>query len=398
MKHSTAHEVTRELSAGECNAFLALGKSACIGLIQNALALAALPVHSTVQNRATANQATIHRGWDIHEPTRAAYCSVSTMEASLADFGGFFHLDSPEEYNAFAETLSPHFIARKHLFTVQEARESIGLSASIAWYAHRVMPLVASRDLCVLEYRTAVEIHDDIRGHRKGWVRCLHSVEIDDCPPLRGYRRSRLSRSGHLVLETDMPGIVEVFSVVIPEYGGRLLSCMATKLTHRHLSHALKIEEYIAKTGLIPWLDDTDGPDIVRLSEFTQKCSRCDRSFSWRRRRRECRVCYKTICKKCATQWKVPLGPNQALTDVFVCPPCLCPKDIRPRASGRTMMLSCTDAQRERLRQLAAQESPTPEKHTLQTEDLEQLIQTTNELVNLVHELTQTFDVVRSIQ
>ena len=60
------------------------------------------------------------------------------------------------------------------------------------------------------------------------------------------------------------------------------------------------------------------------------------------------------------------------------------------------MMLALSDSQRERLRRLAAQENATARKVTLRTEDFEQLVQTTNELVQLVRELTQSFDSVRS--
>ncbi|KAF0738482.1 hypothetical protein Ae201684P_019558 [Aphanomyces euteiches] len=393
MKPPTPHKTPpRTLSPDECDAFLALGKEACLGLIENALALAALPVHSKIQNPATASHATVHHGWDIHEPNLAAYCATSTMEASIADLCDFFQLDSLDHTNAYATTASPHLKSRQHLFTVQDCREFTGLSASIVWCAQRVMPLVASRDFCFLEYQTAVDIQDDVRGHRKGWIRCLHSVDIADCPPLPGYHRARLSRSGYLVLETETPGLVEVLSVVVPDYGARLPSWIVAMLVQRQLAHALKIEEFMAKERLVPWLEDTDTTDIVRLSEFTQSCARCDQPFSWRRRRRQCRICFKTICKACGTQWKVPSGPLHASNTMFVCTHCLCPKDSLPRASRTTMMLSCSDTQRDRLRQLAKTLDGLTPRRQLQSQEMAQLIQTTNELVHLVHDLRESID------
>ncbi|KAF0714793.1 hypothetical protein As57867_003669, partial [Aphanomyces stellatus] len=184
----------------------------------------------------------------------------------------------------------------------------------------------------------SMQARDRQRVLRRGWVRCLNSVDLASCPPMPNMVRAVLARSGIVCLETDTPGLLEVFYVFVPVHMGTAWN-MATKfIGKRQVEKILRLEEYLAYQDL----------NVDRLTAVTQlpsratavRCAHCPQKFTWFRPKRQCHRCFDAVCAACGSDWSVD-GKK-----LFVCFDCFRPRgDAAPdEAQVRPMAVSISQA------------------------------------------------------
>ncbi|KAG9400909.1 hypothetical protein AC1031_009631 [Aphanomyces cochlioides] len=178
-------------------------------------------------------------------------CSRTFISASIDDVARFFYLDSPQKLEHYAYTIGQKIADRRNLYTMvkPEVNQVPTYYCGIAWVLHDIPKLVSPRDMCCLEYHNEIEMIDEAQCRRHGWVRCMHSIDLRCCPPLKasyGIVRGSISRTGHIFLETDVPGVLELYSVVIANAHGNLITPFTMALAKRQCQMVLNLEEFFS--------------------------------------------------------------------------------------------------------------------------------------------------------
>ncbi|ETV97298.1 hypothetical protein, variant [Aphanomyces invadans] len=355
MQYPVTVVASRPLSKQEHTTYLTMSTSSCQGLIENALSLSSLAATTTRHCATTSRDATIHRGRDCVDPSLPALCAVTKIEATLPSIAAQYTLgtlsdklahnltDDVAMVNQKLAKLGSHVLARQQLYCLGGTTTDMPYHyAGIVWYAHSSLPLCASRDFCVLEYHNQVEVMDWQSKRRRGWIRCLQSVDVIGCPSLRasrGHIRSSMFRSGQLFVETDCPGMLTVYSVAVHHYNGLLPPGGAAKLMRREVATILKLEKAMATQRVLQRLRTVE-PKQLQTATFRATrvhCPQCHRSRSWFRHQRACAICGEAVCASCGREWSVP-GVTPA---AFVCLHCFCPKGMAPHL-GVARIIFCS--------------------------------------------------------
>ncbi|KAH9089329.1 hypothetical protein Ae201684P_001529 [Aphanomyces euteiches] len=217
---------------------------------------------------------------DYVKRTSGVVGAESTNAASSDDVARFFYLDSPQKLEQYAYTMGQKIADRRNLYTMvkPEVNQVPTYYCGIAWVLHDIPKLVSARDMCCLEYHNEIEMIDDAQCRRRGWVRCMHSIDLRCCPPLKashGIVRGSISRTGHIFLETDVPGVLELYSVVIANAHGNLI---------------ITPSPWLWPSGNVKWYSIWKN-SFRPVSESTF-CTRCRRHFGIFMRKFHCRMCF----------------------------------------------------------------------------------------------------------
>ncbi|KAF0687442.1 Aste57867_20806 [Aphanomyces stellatus] len=319
------------LSPSEAAAFLTLGETVCRDTLQNALTMQKQRVASVAKNATTRRHATIHKGFDVVDPSLPGTCARTTIAASLADVADFFYLDSPHKLDQYAFTMGQKIADRRNLYTLVSPDEAPMHYCGIAWMRYDVPKLFASRDMCVIEYHNEIEVVDDELRRRRGWVRCMHSIDLRCCPPLKaahGIVRGTVTRTGYVFLETDVADVLDLFSVVVAQAHGNLVTPLALALAKRQCQMVLQLEEYFSLQRVMRTMASLD-QHVVGPTTTCSYCTKCHRNFGLFLRTFHCRACLQTTCNDCGHEWTLPL--HGVPVKVFVCHACFCPQDPTSR-------------------------------------------------------------------
>ncbi|OQR82895.1 hypothetical protein ACHHYP_15368 [Achlya hypogyna] len=323
------------LTAKQRDAILNFGQAACNDTVQNALQLQKSRVVSVVTNKKTNRIARIHKGHDAIDYTLPAVCARTLIQASLAEIADFFFLDSKLKLASYALIVGQTILDRHCLYTLKQpptgrpAMHYLG----VAWMAIECPAGMLNRDFCIIEvYDRPVNsaCHDTIeildpatRRLRRGWVRALHSVDIPACPSLR----SSHGLSGHVFLETGTPGVLEYFSVMIPQGHGKLPKSVVSKIAKNQVARLLNLEEFLSMQRFAARLGSLDLVDVRHFQGKDQvsACPICSRKFGWFVAKKHCRQCGQVICRACGRNWKMPI--NDRPVKLRICQRCFCPSE-----------------------------------------------------------------------
>ncbi|KDO19137.1 hypothetical protein SPRG_21477 [Saprolegnia parasitica CBS 223.65] len=146
-----------------------------------------------------------------YPPEVATLTATTTLKASLHDICGLFHKAATTGFGLHTtrtELLRTLLPLTEHSF------------AGSRWSLLPLpIPLVQRRDLRYVEYfDTFITSHG-----RVGFARALHSVDDDDCRPVRGCVRAKVFASGYVFREcSDLAGAYTVTLVLNVDFGGHL--------------------------------------------------------------------------------------------------------------------------------------------------------------------------------
>ncbi|ETV85208.1 hypothetical protein, variant 1 [Aphanomyces astaci] len=241
------------------------------------------------------------------------------------------------------------FTERVSLYTLLEAASSFDPDHTTAWQQQHSGTIHTStlthyvgvewqlskpkgfspRDFCYLDYQDSFFFVDQATGQeRRGWARCLHSVDLDCCPDMErstGIIRAKMIRSGHVFVEsTDKQGVLDYYKIYFIVPGGTVLkhfpSLYMKKMLKTFTTSALNLEEYLIQRRLRPILD-------VPVSTFPLKkdvaaCMHCYHRFPWMATKKQCRSCGDVTCPKCSAAWSFHLDPS-SYVKVHLCHQCV---------------------------------------------------------------------------
>ena len=153
----------------------------------------------------------------------------------------------------------------------------------------------------------------DERG-RKGWARCIHSVEHTVCPDLQsnhGFIRAELSNSGLVVFESGVPEQLEVFVIMDIKMRGkspnwvaklymnkklRAVREMTTCLQKQRRNRLLKSMRSISTKTKQSSANGTPPSSFIANIVIEEECSSCGEAFRKVTDGFTCRTCFSVRC------------------------------------------------------------------------------------------------------
>ncbi|EQC37869.1 hypothetical protein SDRG_04890 [Saprolegnia diclina VS20] len=193
-------------------------------------------------------------------------------------------------------------------------------ATSINWMSIRsASSLMQNRDFVYVQHQ------DELEGPTKGWVSCMHSVNLPSCPPLSDRHslvRGGVYSSGFVFRESKRPGVLDAVFVLQVDFKGKAPRLLCTSTLKQWVSSLGRIAAYFARPKHLvrPSFAVDDDDDAPRRK--SDVCRVCDQAFSGFRIEKEtCRKCQVQICSKCAVWSEVELDVVGILK-VLVCTPC----------------------------------------------------------------------------
>ncbi|EQC31625.1 hypothetical protein SDRG_10791 [Saprolegnia diclina VS20] len=189
---------------------------------------------------AKGNVVVIDRVGDRGQPKSTLTQARVSMPGALDDVSAFYlgTLDKPEQYCNQMRYDSTKPIYNLVPRTPNHPNRYMGLR----WNAYATPVLCRPRDLFVLEYFD--EFVDD-QG-RRGWARCIQSVEHSSCPSVPGYVRATARTSGFVALESVVPGVVDFFVILDVDFGGHLSSWVRKMILAKQMRTIHLLEEHLS--------------------------------------------------------------------------------------------------------------------------------------------------------
>ncbi|OQR80678.1 hypothetical protein ACHHYP_17326 [Achlya hypogyna] len=309
-----------------------LAQTICQDTVQNALVLDAQPIAATIANTTTRRRARIRKGVDSRDASLEAMSCYTQVRASLDDVADLFYLNSTLKLRTFGRVLGKSIVDKATLYTLVDRPAERGKMTNplhyigVEWAAIDAPLGFATRDLCYLEAQDEFEFVDTRNRKRRGWVRAIHSIEIDACPSLtksHGLVRAAVYRSGHVFIESESnPDMLDYYNVIAADPRGRLVPRAVTQhFMKAHVSQGLNLEEHLllqrmqSDSNSMSW-----GNTVTSTLKSASYCMGCDAKFGLFLARRKCEQCSRVVCKACCSRWTKTTGAKTSR--VCICRRC----------------------------------------------------------------------------
>ncbi|OQR85524.1 hypothetical protein ACHHYP_11738 [Achlya hypogyna] len=293
-----------------------LALKSCHDTVRNAIQLQSAPIEAVLTSDKTKRHARIRRGTDIINKSLAVSCAYTQIQSTIEEVADFFYLDSLPKLRAYARTVGQVVLDRQTLYTLVprdvHAENSRLHYIGVDWMAIECPFLVANRDACFLECHEEFEfLEPGTHALRRGFVRSMHSVDLDCCPPLKdSHNVVRLSfvRSGHVFIETDEPGLLNYYSVYGTQPNGKTVKSVAFAVQHKQCARIARLEEHLQYQRMVQALGN-----IAKLPKKPQSkaeatfCGRCDKKFQLFSAKKHCEMCGVIVCSGCCQKYDVVL-------------------------------------------------------------------------------------------
>ncbi|CAK4651858.1 unnamed protein product [Aphanomyces euteiches] len=239
-------------------------------------------------------------GKDSQDPSLACMVGHTQFHGTIEEFAAYFR----------TESLGRDTLDTQKLYTLTSPSADDPLRyTGVHWTACK-MPMGPSRDFCYLE--SHCEFVDRF-GHtdRRGWMRTLHSIDVPACPPLQASHsliRTRMFRSGHIFLEGQTKGLLDVYAVLTVQFDAPAqhqplqMSFMRRWVTQIMSLPNVFLHRRLAAKPLLP-------EDAMRSKDSVKMCMICTARFNLFNSKHNCRVCGQVVCSNCHIQWK--FEPNK---------------------------------------------------------------------------------------
>ncbi|CAK4673686.1 hypothetical protein LEN26_007032 [Aphanomyces euteiches] len=322
-------------------------KLACKYLVVTATTSDAIPIDSVIMNTKTKRHASIRMIKDKMDLSLGGSHVYTRIRTTIDAVSDFFYLDTPNKVQDYSRVMGETIINKVTLYTLVERPVSEASSqplhyVGVEWVLNK--PKASPpRDWCYLSYHDEFCFVDEGSGEqRKGWVACMHSVDLSCCPSMEkryGINRGTFIRSGHVFLETAEPGVLDYIKVSLIKFGGSVLKhCpqfYLKSLVKTYGSIALNLEEHFILRRLRPLLD-------LPVTRFQQKkdvdyCNQCLARFSWITLKKQCRACGDIVCQKCSSKWPLQFYVHK-IVKVALCENCISGAQKQPQEPAAHML------------------------------------------------------------
>ncbi|OQR99445.1 hypothetical protein THRCLA_06516 [Thraustotheca clavata] len=219
-------------------------------------------------------------------------------------------------HNEFRHYIEDEIVINSHtLLDIQKPKPKQPVSStSINWMAiQSVSALMQSRDFLYVQYQ------DQVDGPQRGWISCMHSVNLESCPPLNERQslvRGGIYSSGFFFKETTRPGVLDATFILQVDFKGKAPRLLCTSTLKQWISTLGRIALYFARPRHFA------RPSLDREYRKSESCSVCNQALNGFRVEKEtCRKCQDVICSKCAVWSEVELEVV-GIIKVLVCTIC----------------------------------------------------------------------------
>ncbi|KDO22909.1 hypothetical protein SPRG_11753 [Saprolegnia parasitica CBS 223.65] len=305
------------LSPGDHGTLLAQAERLCHDTVLNAITMARAPPTKVLVNEFTKRRAQLHAGTDIYTPEHYGITGSSQIKASYDEL----------------KVIGQAVVDRQTLYTLSAPSSTSPMRASVQWSVI-ACPFISSaitlkRDSCFLEVLDMITFDDKATGRsRRGFARAIHSIALDCCPSLRQSHnivRSSFVRSGHVFLETTVPGLFDHYFAYVVGDPGATPKFFNLKVCERMVGQMLNLEPHLALKRLPALLlgGGTQRPSY-RSSARIAYCESCDTKFQFLRSKHHCYHCRQIVCRRCIQAYKVPVPESENAPVVRLCTYCFC--------------------------------------------------------------------------
>ncbi|OQR92129.1 inward rectifier K channel (IRK-C) family protein [Achlya hypogyna] len=324
------------LNPGDHAYLLAQAERVCYETALNALTMARTPAIKVLTSPSTKRRAQLHAGHDIIDPIHRGITGSSQIKTTYAELTDFFHLTSTEKVRTYGKVVGQAIVDRATLYNLADQSmddSSPFIYAGVQWSVIECpflsKSLALKRDSCFLEVLSMITLKDPSTGReRRGFVRAIHSVELQCCSSLRASHnivRSGFVRSGHVFLETELSGLFDHYYAYVIANPGGTPHFVNQKVCERIVGQMLNIEHHFAQHRLPKLLYmAAQHPRVsYKSTDAVQYCDACDAKFHLLRPKRNCYLCRQVVCRHCIQTHTVPVGSEPKLK-VSICTVCFC--------------------------------------------------------------------------
>ncbi|ETW03990.1 hypothetical protein H310_04395 [Aphanomyces invadans] len=196
-----------------------------------------------------ANEASESRKVKTTSSMRKYLCGVTYVPASIDDVVDIFHSKpslqkmkndgSKTSFNAFEREI----LNTKTLYKIRKRTSSAPRHCiSLKWMRlGSTIKEMDDRDFVFLECQDTIF---DEKVKRRGWVCSMHSVQLPGCPPLDGYVRGSLYRSGYVFRETEAPNVLQVVCIMDMDFKGEMNANLTNLMLKSRVMIAGSIREH----------------------------------------------------------------------------------------------------------------------------------------------------------
>ncbi|OQR87166.1 hypothetical protein ACHHYP_09461 [Achlya hypogyna] len=270
---------------------------ACVETIQAVEAVRQYPVYGEYVDAVTGTHMTLFAGEEPGNPENYSMCGHTTIRATLAEVAQCFQRLNTQECDSFIDMLGLPIVDTRTLYTLMEPSEDSPMQyTGIEWTAFQAPRLgdsVPLRDLCYLESQNQFFHQGE---QRLGWVRSLHSIEVDACPPLdpdSNIFRAEIYQSGQVFVESAEPGVLDCYS----------LCSIDLKYTLPTNDHMAYLQQWVTQILILQSHIEAQRIACARLvsAAIDDVCPSCNDTLT--AKSGACRDCHRPICQKCHPKW-----------------------------------------------------------------------------------------------
>ncbi|ETV96080.1 hypothetical protein H310_10721 [Aphanomyces invadans] len=243
------------------------------------------------------------------------YCSVTDVNGTLDEVAAMFYATNGPSTEHSCH-LAKHVLDSHHLYTVAKPtpecpRHAIYMRWMVMETPIKGLGVISPRDYCVLESHHDMEV-----DNRRGWIRSVVSIDLNCCPPLNqflGFVRASIVRSGHVVMETDRPGVLEVTHLVQIDLKLHAPHWIRKLGVRARCRGVLSIDVLLREQRL------SQSGSFLASSELVSKdarsaCAVCEQSFGLLHHKSNCRKCGEVVCGRCSKMWRFKVsGTSEAM-------------------------------------------------------------------------------------
>ncbi|KAH9132548.1 hypothetical protein AeRB84_021063 [Aphanomyces euteiches] len=251
----------------------------------------------------------------LERPSR--YCGVMQVVGKLDEYIDLYRYDTTDQARAYFRRFGGAYVDVAVLHTIAPCRPDRPNDATrIKWCLLQSPLATVKRDFVILE--TDLEFQVD---GKRAWVRAYRSIDLAGFPDTRQElhcRRGRMYDMGHVVVESDRPGYLDLTYVAdmdIHSTAPAWLVDLSFKLWLRSMS---EIDWFMRENRLSqsPFRRSSQLEPLTSCST----CSLCRHKFGLLRKRTNCFKCGDVVCRACNCRWNVKIdGYN---VRIRACLPC----------------------------------------------------------------------------
>ncbi|KAH9153240.1 hypothetical protein AeRB84_004480 [Aphanomyces euteiches] len=242
------------------------------------------------------------------------YLGTTQIESTLDEIRSIFTAPTTADVRELIAAYFPNLLDNVRLYTITDPLANVPHHAvTINWLLHRSPMrgvILKNRDWCYVEHQ-----QDVIIDGKNAWLHAFKHVDVAGVPSLEaqyGIVRGKMLLTGFIYMETDRPGVLQVFEFHHNDLRGQLDMAMIGDFmvakTAEIQCHSMNMMQTNLISQRLSRLDYLSEHSIVPKHART-KCAVCLRKFGTFSRKSNCRRCGEVVCSKtCSAMWPLIKG------------------------------------------------------------------------------------------